>query len=79
VFIFLNSPCLNFLEENILNRYETLQNIVFARNLGNMPANDLFPESFAKIVKKTKFKNTKVKILDYKKIQKLGLGLIEAV
>ncbi len=67
------------LEENILNRYETLQNIVFARNLWNMPANDLFPEIFANIVKKTKFKNTKVKILDYKKIQKLGLWLIEAV
>jgi leucyl aminopeptidase len=44
-----------------------------------MPANDLTPEEFAKIVKKTKFKNTKVKILDYKKIQKLKMGLIEAV
>jgi leucyl aminopeptidase len=38
-----------------------------------MPSNELYPESFSKIVKSTKFKNTKVKILDYKKIQKLGL------
>ncbi len=66
-------------EENILIRYETLKNIVFARDLWTMPSNDLFPESFAKIVKKTKFKNTKIKILDYKKIQKLWLWLIEAV
>jgi leucyl aminopeptidase len=36
-----------------------------------MPANHLTPEEFAKIVKKTKFKNTKVKVFDYKKIQKL--------
>jgi len=67
------------LEKSILEREKTLENIVFARDLGSMPSNDLYPESFAKIVKKTKFKNTKVKILDYKKIQKLGLGLIEAV
>jgi len=70
---------LEYLEKSILEREKTLENIVFARDLGSMPSNDLYPESFAKIVKKTKFKNTKVKILDYKKIQKLGLGLIEAV
>ena len=66
--------------ENIFNdRISTLENIVSARDLWSMPSNELFPESFANIVKKTKFKNTKVKILDYKKIQKLGLGLLEAV
>ena len=37
------------------------------------------PESFAKIVKETEFKNTKVKVFNYKKIQKKELGLIEAV
>jgi len=66
-------------EEKIFDRYSTLENIVLARNLGTMPANDLTPEEFAKVIKKTKFKNTKVKILDYKKIQKLGLWLLEAV
>ncbi len=67
------------LENKIFDRYKTLENIIFARDLGTMPANELFPESFTQIVKKTKFKNIKVKILDYKKIQKLNLWLIEAV
>ena len=67
------------LENSLNSRYETLENIVLARDLWTMPANDLYPESFANIVKKTKLKNTKVKILDYKKIQKQGLWLIEAV
>ncbi len=67
------------LENLILDRYKTLENIVLARNLWTMPANDLTPEEFAKIVKKTKFKKTKIKIFDYKKIQKLGMWLIEAV
>lgn len=43
------------------------------------PANDLYPETFAKIIKETKFKNTKVKIFDSKKIEKLGLGLLHNV
>jgi leucyl aminopeptidase len=38
-----------------------------------MPSNELYPESFSKLIKKAKLKNTKVKILDYKKIQKLKL------
>jgi len=67
------------LEERIENRIKTLENIVLARDLGTMPSNELTPEKFANIVKKTKFKNTRIKILDYKKIVKNGLGLIEAV
>ncbi len=72
---------LNFkeLKAKLELRYETLKNIILARDLWTMPANELYPEEFAKIVKKTKFKNTKVKIFDYKKIQKKGLWLIEAV
>jgi leucyl aminopeptidase len=63
----------------LVSRIKTLENIIIARDLWSMPSNELFPESFSAIVKKTKFKNTKVKIFDYKKIQKLGLWLIEAV
>jgi len=71
---------LNDDNENILlDRIYTLENIILARDLGTMPSNELFPESFAQIVKDTKFKNTKIKVLDYKKIQKKELGLIEAV
>jgi leucyl aminopeptidase len=36
-----------------------------------MPANDLNPENFANIVKKTKFKSTKVRVFDFKDIKRL--------
>ena len=67
------------LEDLLKQRISTLENIVLARDLWTMPSNELYPESFSKLVKDTKFKNTKVKILDYKKIQKLKLWLIETV
>jgi leucyl aminopeptidase len=38
--------------------------------LAETPANDLNPEDFVKIIKKTKFKNTKIRILTSKDIQK---------
>lgn len=61
------------------DRIKTIKNIILARDLGFKPSNELYPETFAKLVKETKFKNTKVKILDYKAIQKKWLGLLEAV
>ncbi len=70
---------IDYLIEKLEDRKKTLDNIIFARDLWTMPANELYPESFAEIVKKIKFKNTKVKIIDYKKIQKLWMWLIEAV
>lgn len=60
-------------------RLKTIENIIFARNLWFTPASDLYPETFAELVKNTKFKNTKVKIFDYEKIKKLWLWLLEAV
>jgi len=67
-------------EEDIFSSEEQLvQNIFTARDLWETPASDLTPEIFAKIVKKTKFKNIKVKILSYKDIQKKWLWLIEWV
>ncbi len=66
-------------EKAFEKRKKTIENIILARDLWNTPANNLYPESFAKIVKKTKFKNTKVKVFDYKKIKKLKMGLLEAV
>lgn len=66
--------------KKIINeRVSTIKNIALARDLWFMPSNDLYPESFANIVSNTKFKNTKVKILDSNKIQKLWLGLLHNV
>lgn len=58
---------------------KTIENICLARDLWETPASDLTPEIFADKVKKTKFKNVKVKVLKFKDIQKKGLGLIEWV
>jgi len=54
----------------VKNRYKTLENIIVARELGETPACDLTPKAFADIVKDTKFKNTKIKILSDKEIIK---------
>jgi leucyl aminopeptidase len=56
--------------------YNLVQNIILARDLWETPASDLTPEAFAKLVKKTKFKNTKIKILSPKQIEKQWLGLL---
>jgi len=61
------------------NRLETIKNIILSRDLAETPANDLTPEAFSKIIKNTKFKNTKVRILTPKDIQKKWLDLLWAV
>lgn len=67
------------IEKLVKNRLETIENIIFARDLWETPSSDLYPEEFAKIVKKTKFKNIKVKILDSKQIEKKWLHLLHNV
>jgi leucyl aminopeptidase len=49
---------------------DLINNICLARDLGETPSNDLYPESFTKLVKSTKFKNTKIKVLSPKQIEK---------
>lgn len=66
-------------EKIIDDRVSTIKNIILARDLGFMPSNELYPESFANIISSTKFKNTKIKILDSNKIEKLWLWLIHNV
>ncbi|MAS87495.1 MAG: leucyl aminopeptidase [Micavibrio sp.] len=52
----------------------------FTRDLVSMPPNDLYPESFAKIVEKElKPLGVKVTIIDEKKLLKMGAGAIMAV
>jgi leucyl aminopeptidase len=66
-------------KELFRDRLKTIKNIILARDLGFKPSNELYPETFAKLIKETKLKNTKVKIFDFKDIQKKKLGLLEAV
>ena len=66
-------------EKNLEQRLSTLSCIINARNLGSTPASDLTPESFAKKIKSYKWKNSKVKVLSSKDIDKKKLWLIQAV
>ena len=66
-------------KEEIEEKLSTLENVLLARELAETPANDLTPEDFVKIVKKTKFKKTKVRILTPKDLQKKWLNLLWAV
>lgn len=66
-------------EELVKNRLKTLENIILARDLWETPSSDLFPESFATLVKNTKFENVKVKIFDSKQVEKEWLLLLHNV
>lgn len=66
-------------KKKIQERYKTLENILFTRDLVETPASDLGPEIFANIIKNTKFKNTKVKILWPKEVEKKWMGLLYGV
>ncbi|NUJ97467.1 leucyl aminopeptidase family protein [Candidatus Gracilibacteria bacterium] len=66
-------------KKNVKKRLKTLENIIFTRDLVETPASDLSPEIFANIIKNTKFKNTKVKILGPKDVEKKGMGLLYGV
>ena len=58
-----------------------LEGIFLVRDLGNEPANVVYPESFAKTIQQ-KFKNVKnvkVKVLDLKELKKLGMNMLIGV
>lgn len=76
---FINIVINNNTEKLVKTRLKTLDNIILARDLWETPSSDLFPESFAKIIKKTKFINTKIKILNSKQIEKKWLNLLHNV
>ncbi len=75
----INILCDIDFKKTLSTRLETLENITLARDLWEMPACDLYPESFVEIIKKTKWKNTKVKVLTPKDLEKKWLGLLWAV
>lgn len=59
---------------------KTIRGIFFARDLVNEPPNTLYPDSFARILKKELAPlGVQVKILDEKEMKSLGMGAILAV
>lgn len=75
----LNIVCDWLQIQNLTSRLETLKNITDARDIVNKPALDKTPDKYASFIKSQKFKNVKVKILDYEDIKREWLNLIEAV
>jgi len=59
----------------------TLESIYIARDLVNEPANTIYPEKYAFIIKEAmnEFDNISVDILDLKDLQKLGMGSLIGV
>ncbi len=71
-------------DANAKAAYEILANVTdgvfMARDLVNMPPNDLYPDSYAKLIRdQLKPLGIDVEILDEKKMQKLKMGAILAV
>lgn len=60
-------------------RYKTLLCVMECRDLVNKPANDKTPDKYVQIVKALKFKNVKVKVLEYEEIKRQWMWLLEAV
>ena len=65
----------------VAEKQNKLDAIFFTRDLANEPANVIYPESFSKIVaeKFKGIKNVKVKILEPKELEKLGMNLLLGV
>lgn len=75
----INIVCDVNYEHFLQDRLSTLKNITDARDLVNTPSNDKTCDKYVRHIKNIYFKNTKVKVIDYDELKRLGLGLIEAV
>ncbi len=66
-------------EKEKKEKEELIKNIFASRDLVSLSTPEKTPEKIIKLIKSYKLKNTKIKILDHKKIKKLGLNLLENV
>jgi len=57
-------------KKNLLERLSTLKNITDARDIVNKPSCDKTPEKYVSAIKNIKFKNTRVKVIDYEDIKR---------
>lgn len=69
------------IDEILAHCNSLLESIYITKDLVNEPANILYPEKYAKIIKEemNEFDNVDVDILDLKDIQKLGMGALLGV
>lgn len=65
--------------KNLSERLSTLKNITDARDIVNKPSCDKTPDKYVSYIKNIKFKNTRVKVIEYEEIKREWFWLIEAV
>jgi len=75
----LNIVCDELSIKNLTDRLSTIKNITDNRDLVNKPACDKTPDKYVALIKSLKFKNTRVKVIEYEEIKRLWLNLIDAV
>ncbi len=65
--------------KNLSERLSTLKNITDARDIVNKPSSDKTPDKYVSYIKNIKFKNTRVKVIEYEEIKREWFWLIDAV
>ncbi len=75
----INIVCEEKYKKKVEERLETLNNIIMVRDLWETPTSDLSPQMFVKKAKEIKWKNTKIKVLWPKEVEKEWLWLLWAV
>lgn len=75
----LSIVCEDLYVNNLTQRLSTIKNITDARDVVNRPSCDKTPDKYAQFIKNIKFKNSRVKVLDYEEIKRLWLNLLDAV
>ncbi len=75
----INIVCSENKIQDLTERLSTIKNITDARDIVNMPACDKTPDKYVQFIKNLKFKNAKIKVLDYEEIKRQWLNLLEAV
>lgn len=75
----LNIICEELLVNNLTNRLSTIKNITDNRDLVNKPSCDKTPDKYVQYIKNIKFKNIRIKVIEYEEVKRLGLNLIDAV
>lgn len=77
--VHLSIECPEISLVSLEERYKTLECILDCRDLVNKPSNDKTPDKYVQHIKNIKFRNVKVKVIDYEEIKRLWLWLLEAV
>jgi len=77
--ITLNIICNDSYRQYLDNRMSTLTNIVSCRDLVNKPSIDKTPDKYLAFIRQTRFRNTKLKVLEYDDLKKYWLNLLSIV